>query len=142
LGRGIEGDDTDGHIDELARFVAPHTVVCPVELNQDDKNHEPLAENFARLKHMTDALDHPLDVIALPMPEPAYIEDQRLPLCYLNFYIANGVVVVPVFNQSTDRIVLDKLGELFPGREIVGINATDLFWGLGAFHCITQQQPM
>jgi agmatine deiminase len=141
LGRGIDGDDTDGHIDELARFVAPQTVVCPIETNPADFNHEPLTENLARLQSMKDADLRPLEVVTLPMPEPAYCDDQRLPLCYMNFYIANGVVIVPTFNQPTDRIVLDKLQELFPNREIVGIYAVDLFWGLGAFHCITQQQP-
>jgi agmatine deiminase len=90
---------------------------------------------------MKDADLRRLEVVTLPMPQPMYIEDQRLPLSYLNFYIANGVVIVPVFDQPTDRFVLDKLRELFPSREIIGIYAVDLFWGLGAFHCITQQQP-
>jgi agmatine deiminase len=141
LGNGIEGDDTDGHIDELARFVAPGTVVAVVEDRADDANHAPLAENLSRLKQMTDAEGRPLQVIPLPMPSPLYYDDQRLPASYMNFYIANGVVIVPVFDQPADRIVIDTLAAIFPTRQIRGINAVDLFWGLGAFHCITQQQP-
>ena len=141
LGRGIEGDDTDGHIDELARFVAPQTVVCAIEENPHDFNHEPLHENFCRLREMTDADGRKLEVIPLPMPTPMHHEDQRLPASYMNFYIANEVVVVPVFDQPTDRVVLERLRQLFPTRQIIGIYAVDLFWGLGAFHCITQQQP-
>jgi agmatine deiminase len=142
LGRGIEGDDTDGHIDELARFVGPHKVVAAVEENQDDYNYEPLADNLARLESMTDAQGNPLEVIPLPMPAPLSYEGQRLPASYLNFYIANGVVVVPTFNQPTDQVVLDRLAQIFPDRQIRGIYAVNLFWGLGAFHCITQQQPL
>ena len=141
LGRGIEGDDTDGHIDELARFVSPHTVVCAIEENPKDKNHEPLHENFVRLREMTDVDGNELDIIPLPMPGPLYVDDQRLPASYLNFYIANGVVIVPIFEEPTDKVVLAHFRKLFPGRDIVGIYAVDLFWGLGAFHCITQQQP-
>jgi agmatine deiminase len=142
LGEGIEGDDTDGHIDELARFVGPATVVCSVEENPKDANHGPLGANFQRLMRMTDAAGTPLRVVPLPMPEPLYYDDQRLPASYMNFYIANGVVVVPTFDQPTDAAVLQRLTELFPQRHVRGINAVDLFWGLGAFHCITQQQPV
>lgn len=141
LGRGIEGDDTDGHIDELARFVAPHTVVCAIEENPNDPNHEPLHENFARLREMTDAAGRKLEVVPIPMPAPLHYDGQRLPASYMNFYIANGAVIVPVFDQPTDRVAIERLRQLFPDRQIIGIYAVDLFWGLGAFHCITQQQP-
>ena len=141
LGRGIAGDDTDGHIDELARFVGPATVVAAVEANANDENHEPLAENLRRLRQMTDADGRPLRVVPLPMPRPLRYEEQRLPASYLNFYIANGVVIVPQFDDPADDVVVRALGELFPGREIRGQYAVDLFWGLGAFHCITQQEP-
>jgi agmatine deiminase len=141
LGRGIEGDDTDGHIDELARFVAPGVVVAAVEADPRDPNHEPLAENLARLKGMTDARGRRLEVVELPMPGPLYHAGQRLPASYLNFYLANGSAVVPVFGDPADAVVLATLGRLLSGRRIYGIGAVDLFWGLGAFHCITQQEP-
>ncbi len=141
IGGGIVGDDTDGHIDEMARFVGPTTVVAPVEDDPRDENHNPLRDNFRRLQLMSDALGRPLEVIPLPMPRPLFFETNRLPACYLNFYIANGVVIVPVFNDPADAIVLETLARLFPGREIRGLDAVDLVWGLGAFHCITQQQP-
>jgi agmatine deiminase len=141
LGRGIMGDDTDGHIDELARFVNPTTLVAPLENNKSDENHEPLRENFERLKSMTDQDGRPLEVIALPMPGPAFYEEQRLPACYCNFYIANGVVIVPQFDDPADRRSLEILRPLFPGREAIGLPARELVWGLGAFHCITQQEP-
>jgi agmatine deiminase len=137
----VEGDDTDSHIDELARFVGPTTVVAALESDPDDVNYEPLQENFRLLQTLSDADGRPLEVIPLPMPRPLYFDDQRLPACYLNFYIANGVVVVPTFNDPADRIALNTLGRLFPGRQVRGIEAIDLVWGLGAFHCITQQQP-
>lgn len=138
---GIAGDDTDGHIDELARFVGPATVVAAVERDPRDENHEPLAENFRRLEALRDADGRPLEVIPIPMPAARYFDDQRLPACYMNFYIANGVVIVPVFDDPADRVALETLGRLFPGRQVRPINAVDLVWGLGAFHCITQQQP-
>ena len=141
LGRGIVGDDTDGHIDELARFVNPTTVVAPLENNKSDENYEPLRENFERLKAMTDQDGRPLEVIALPMPGPAFYEEQRLPACYCNFYIANGVVIVPQFDDPADGRALEILRRLFPGREVIGLPARELVWGLGAYHCITQQEP-
>jgi len=141
LAGGIVGDDTDGHIDELARFVAPGKVVCAVENDPADENHEPLADNLRRLQTMTDAAGRPLEVIPIPMPGPLFFDDQRLPACYMNFYIANGVVIVPTFNDPADRIAVETLAALFPTRQIRGLDATDLVWGLGAFHCITQQQP-
>ncbi len=141
LAGGIVGDDTDGHIDELARFVRPTTVVAAREADPRDENHEPLEENYRRLLEMTDAQGRPLEVVPLPMPRPLFFEEHRLPACYLNFYIANGVVIVPTFDDAADREVLETLGRLFPGRQIRGLHAVDLVWGLGAFHCITQQEP-
>ncbi|HEY2760076.1 MAG TPA: agmatine deiminase family protein [Pirellulales bacterium] len=141
LGEGIEGDDTDGHIDELARFVGPQTVVAALEDNPDDVNYRPLRENFDRLQRFTDQDDQPLNVIALPMPQPIEYEGQRLPASYCNFYMANGVAIVPQFDDPADARVLGILGRQLPGRKIVGLPARDLVWGLGAFHCITQQEP-
>jgi agmatine deiminase len=142
LGEGIEGDDTDGHIDELARFVGPRTVVAALESNKDDINYDPLRENFDRLERFTDQDNQPLDVIALPMPQPIFYEEQRLPASYCNFYIANGVAIVPQFEDPADRKVIEILGRLLPDRQIIGLPARDLVWGLGAFHCITQQEPV
>jgi agmatine deiminase len=141
LAGGIEGDDTDGHIDELARFVGPATVVAAVEHDPQDANYEPLQDNLRRMVEMTDAAGRPLEVIPIPMPRAMHYDDQRLPACYMNFYIANGVVVVPTFNDPHDQVALETLRRIFPNRQIRGIDATDLVWGLGAFHCITQQQP-
>jgi agmatine deiminase len=141
LGGGIAGDDTDGHIDELARFVGPRTVVCAVEPDSKDENYEPLADNFGRLSSSTDADGHALHVIPINLPRPLYHDGQRLPASYMNFYIANGVVLVPVFDDVADLTACDTLAELFPGRKIHPLRAVDLAWGLGAYHCITQQQP-
>jgi agmatine deiminase len=141
LGCGIDGDDTDGHIDELARFVNPTTVVAPLEDDERDCNYRPLRENFDRLKSMRDQDGRLLEVIPLPMPRPMYHEGQRLPASYCNFYIANGVVVAPVFGDPADAPAMDLLRSLFPGREVIELPARDLVWGLGAFHCITQQEP-
>jgi agmatine deiminase len=141
LGEGIEGDDTDGHIDELARFVDPHTVVAALEDNPDDANYLPLRENFDRLQRYTDQDNQPLNVFALPMPRPIYYEGQRLPASYCNFYMANGVAIVPQFNDPADARVIEVLRPLLSGRQIIGLPARDLVWGLGAFHCITQQEP-
>lgn len=141
LGRGIAGDDTDGHIDELARFVGLSTVLAAVEEDPMDDNHAPLAENLARLRSMSDADGRPLEVIPVPLPRPLFYDGQRLPASYMNFYIANGVVIVPQFNDPADEVALATLGRAFPTRQIRGLDAVDLAWGLGAFHCITQQQP-
>jgi agmatine deiminase len=141
LGRGIAGDDTHGHVDDLARFVGPRTVVTVLEENADDENYRPLQENLDRLRGMTDLAGRPLEVVPLPMPAPLYFRKQRLPASYANFYIANGRVLVPTFNDPADRRALGILAELFPGREAVGIHAVDLVWGLGTLHCLTQQQP-
>ena len=141
LGRGIAGDDTHGHIDDLARFVGPRTVVTVVEEDPKDANFEALQENLARLQRMSDLDDHPLEVATLPMPAPLFFDGQRLPASYANFYIANDRVLVPTFNDPYDRRALGILASLFPGRKIVGIHAVDLVWGLGTLHCLTQQQP-
>jgi agmatine deiminase len=141
LNRGIAGDDTHGHIDDLARFVGPRTVVTVVEDNPDDENYRPLQENLERLRGMTDLADRPLEVVPIPMPEPVMFKRQRLPASYANFYIANDRVLVPTFNDPHDRVVLGVLADLFPGRQVVGIHAVDLVWGLGTLHCLTQQQP-
>jgi agmatine deiminase len=141
LGKGIQGDDTHGHVDDLARFVAADTVVTMVEPNSEDPNHGTLQENLSRLKSASDQNDKPLRVIEIPMPHPVVFEGRRLPATYANFYIGNGVVLVPVFNDPNDRIALNTLAELFPTREVVGIYSGDLIWGFGAIHCMTQQQP-
>ncbi len=141
LGGGIVGDDTDGHIDELARFVAPRTVVAAVEEDPQDENYASLADNLARLKSMTDIEGKPLEVIPLPMPRPMFHEDQRLPASYCNFYIANSLVIVPQYGDPADTRAVETLTKLFPTRRICPLPARDLVWGLGAFHCITQQEP-
>jgi agmatine deiminase len=141
LGRGIFGDDTHGHVDDLTRFVAPDTVITMVENNPRDVNHKPLRDNLRRLRAADDQAGKPLNVVDLPMPGPAVFEQRRLPASYANFYIANGVVLVPVFNDPNDRIALNTLAALFSTREIVPIYSGDLVWGLGTLHCMTQQQP-
>jgi agmatine deiminase len=141
LGRGIAGDDTHGHIDDLARFVGPRTVVAVVEDDRGDENHEPLADNLERLRAMTDVEGRALEIVTLPMPAPLSLDGQRLPASYANFYIASKVVLVPTFNDPRDREALAMLAGLFPGREVVGIHAVDLVWGLGTLHCLTQQEP-
>jgi agmatine deiminase len=141
LGRGIVGDDTHGHVDDISRFVAPDTVVTMVERDPKDPNHLPLEENLRRLRSATDQDGKLFQVIELPMPGPVFFENRRLPASYGNFYIANGIVLVPVFNDPNDRIALNILSDLFPDREVIGIYSGDLIWGLGAMHCMTQQQP-
>ena len=141
LGRGIAGDDTHGHVDDITRFVTPDTVVTVIESNPKDRNYAPLLENLERLKTATDQDGRRLRIVELPMPAPVVFEGRRLPASYGNFYIANGVVLVPVFNDPNDRIALNILADLFPDREIVPIYSGDLIWGFGALHCMTQQQP-
>jgi agmatine deiminase len=141
LNRGIAGDDTHGHVDDLARFVGPRTVVTAVEESPADANHVPLQENLERLRGLTDLDGRPLEVVPLPMPAPVAFEGQRLPASYANFYVANDRVLVPTFNDPNDRRALGILADLFPGRTVVGIHAVDLVWGLGTLHCLTQQQP-
>ena len=141
LERGIAGDDTHGHVDDITRFVGPRTVVTAYEPDADDPNHEPLGDNFRWLKKSTDQSGRSLKVVKLPMPAPVYFAGQRLPASYANFYIANKLVLVPVFGDAYDRVALNTLAEVFPEREIVGIYCRDFIWGLGALHCMTQQQP-
>jgi agmatine deiminase len=141
LREGIVGDDTDGHIDELARFVNPTTIVCAVEENTNDENYAVLQENLERLRSFRDLDGKPFTIVPLPMPGPLMYEDQRMPGSYCNFYIANGLVIVPQFDDAADARVLDIMRPLFPGREVIGFRARELAWGLGAFHCITQQEP-
>jgi agmatine deiminase len=141
LGRGIAGDDTHGHVDDLARFVDPHTVVTVVERLESDPNYGPLQENRRRLQAARDQDGQPLRVVNLPMPEPVVFEGQRLPASYANFYIANGLVLVPTFNDPADREALNTLAVLFPDHRVVGIHAVDLVLGLGTIHCLSQQQP-
>jgi agmatine deiminase len=141
LGRGIVGDDTHGHIDDLARFVAPGVVVLCDEPDARDENHAALAENRERLAGARDARERKLEVVALPMPRPLVFEGRRLPASYANFYVANDVVLVPTFNDPADRRALGILGELFPARDVIGIHCVDLVWGLGTLHCMTQQEP-
>jgi len=135
LRNGIAGDDTHGHVDDLARFVARDTVVVASENDRGDANYEPLRENLRILRAAG------LRVVKLPMPRPLVFQGQRLPASYANFYIANGVLLAPTFNDPADRTALATLARLFPDREVVGINCTELIWGLGALHCMTQQQP-
>jgi len=141
LGRGISGDDTHGHVDDLSRFVNKTTVVTMVEHNSKDVNHAPLRANLRRLQSACDQDGKQLNVVEIPMPQPVIFERRRLPASYANFYIANKVVLAPVFNRPNDRIALDTLAHLFPGREIVPVYSGDFIWGLGAMHCMTQQQP-
>jgi agmatine deiminase len=141
LGEGIVGDDTDGHIDELARFVGPRTVLAALEEDAADENYRPLRDNFDRLRRAVDQDGQALEVLPLPMPRPLHYNNQRLPASYANFYIANGLVIVPQFDDPADSLALDTLRRAFPERQIVGLRAVDLAWGLGAYHCITQQQP-
>ena len=164
LGDGIEGDDTDGHVDDIARFVSPDTIVCAYEENEDDANFEPLKANYDHLAGLTDtavnldgedADDEPSEkvddadeglpsrfqVIKLPMPRKLVHDGQRLPASYANFYIANKVVLLPAFAEANDKWAAAILEKAFPGRTIVLIDCRDLIWGLGAFHCLTQQQP-
>src|SRR5580700_10062131 len=141
LGRGIAGDDTHGHVDDLTRFVSPDTVVTMVEHNSRDVNHGPLLTNLRRLQAARDQHGKPLNIVELPMPVPIVFEGRRLPASYANFYIANKIVLVPVFNDPNDRIALNTLTRLFPTRAVIPIYAGDLIWGLGTMHCMTQQQP-
>jgi agmatine deiminase len=141
LGRGIAGDDTHGHVDDITRFVGPTTIVTAVEPNENDPNHEPLVENLARLKAARTIDGKQYSIIELPLPRPVVFRSQRLPASYANFYIANGLVLVPTFHEPSDRIALGILADVFPDREVIGIHAVDLVWGLGTLHCMTQQQP-
>jgi agmatine deiminase len=141
LGEGIVGDDTDGHIDDITRFVDQRTVVTAVEEDPADENYSILQDNLTRLKSMTDLEDRPLEIVTIPMPPPVVLNDQRLPASYANFYIANTVVLLPTYRHANDERARATLARLFPTRDIVGLDCTDIIWGLGAFHCLTQQVP-
>lgn len=141
LGDGIAGDDTDGHVDDLSRFVAADTVVTAVEEDPADENYEVLQVNLRRLRELTDLRGGAIRIVELPMPPAVIFEGQRLPASYANFYIGNTVVLVPTFGHPNDRRACATLAELFPGREVVGIDCTEIVWGLGAWHCLTQQVP-
>jgi agmatine deiminase len=141
LGQGCVGDDTHGHIDDIARFVTPDIVVLAYEDDPADENHRRSVDNMERLE-LAGAARGAFKVVKLPFPRPVEMRGERLPASYANFYAANGVVLVPTFNDRNDRVALNTLAELFPTRHVVGIHAVDLVWGLGALHCLTQQQPM
>jgi len=141
LDRGVAGDDTHGHIDDISRFVSPSTIITAVEPNASDPNHEPLSENLRRLEAARTPEGKQFTIVELPLPRPVVFRGQRLPASYANFYVANGLVLVPTFHDPNDRIALTILAEVFPGREVIGIHSVDLIWGLGALHCMTLQQP-
>ncbi|HEU5340784.1 agmatine deiminase family protein [Edaphobacter sp.] len=141
LNRGCAGDDTHGHIDDIARFVAEDTILAAIEPNAADENHLPLAENLDRLRAARNLEGKPFRIIELPMPAPVVFDGQRLPASYANFYIANDSVLVPTFNDPNDRHALNTIAACFPNREVIGIHAVDLVWGLGTLHCLTQQEP-
>ena len=141
LGDGIVGDDTDGHIDDLTRFVSADTVVTVIEDDPQDENHDLLIENYERLLLMKDQAGNPLRIVKLPMPGPVFFDGQRLPASYANFYISNKNVLVPTYRHENDARACSILQELFPGRRVVAIDCTELIWGLGSIHCVTQQQP-
>jgi len=140
LGEGCVGDDTHGHVDDIARFVAPGVIVLAYEADPSDDNHERSADNLRRLE-LAGGEAGSLKIVKLPFPRPVIMNGERLPASYANFYIANGAVIVPTFNDRNDRVALNTLAELMPDREVIGIHAVDLVWGLGTLHCLTQQQP-
>jgi agmatine deiminase len=142
LGEGIVGDDTDGHIDDIARFVDPATIVCVLETNSQDDNYRALQENYERIKAATDQGGRKFSVATLPCPSPVCFEGARLPASYANFYIANNIVLVPVFNDPNDAAALGILRDLFPRRKVIGVRCNEVVAGLGAIHCVTQQQPL
>ncbi|MGH7773174.1 MAG: agmatine deiminase family protein [Candidatus Binatia bacterium] len=142
LNRGIAGDDTDGHIDDIARFVNPTTIVCAFEEDSGDENYTALQENYERLQGARDQDGRRLNIVPLPLPGPVVYEGIRLPASYVNFYIANGIVLVPTYNHSNDQLALGILGDLFPDHKVFGIPCGSLVAGLGAIHCVTQQEPL
>ncbi len=141
VGDGIVGDDTDGHIDDITRFVNEDTVLTVVEENPEDENYHLLQENLERLKQMTLLDGRKLNIVELPMPGAVIYDDTRLPASYANFYIANAAVIVPIFNDPNDERALGIIRACFPDREVIGINSVDIIWGLGSFHCLSQQEP-
>jgi agmatine deiminase len=138
---GISGDDTDGHVDDTVRFVNDDTVLSVVEENKGDENYQPLQENLRQLSKMRLSSGKQFNIVELPMPDPVIYEHQRLPASYANFYISNGSVIVPVFQCSNDDKALQIIQRCFPGRNVIGIDSTDIIWGLGSFHCLSQQEP-
>jgi agmatine deiminase len=141
LGEGIVGDDTDGHIDDIARFVNPTTVACAVETDSSDENYVVLNENLERLQGARDQAGKKLSIVTLPCPAPLHYQGSRLPASYANFYIANASVLVPIFDDPNDQRAMDTLQELFPDRQVIGLPCRDVVAGLGAVHCVTQQEP-
>ncbi|HEY0739990.1 MAG TPA: agmatine deiminase family protein [Chryseosolibacter sp.] len=141
LGDGIVGDDTDGHIDDLTRFVNEDTVVTVVEENKSDENYEPLQENLKLLKKLRLQNGKQMNIVELPMPRPIVYDDMRLPASYANFYISNKYVIVPTFRDKNDEKALTLLAGYFPGRKVIGLDSLDIIWGLGSFHCLSQQEP-
>lgn len=141
LGNGIKGDDTHGHIDDLARFVNPHTIVTVIETNKQDENYKPLQDNLKRLKASKLETGKAPEIVTLPMPKPLIFEGIRIPASYANFLIINNCVLVPTFNDPNDRFALNTLADCFPKHEIIGISAIDLIWGFGTLHCLSQQIP-
>ncbi len=141
LGDGIVGDDTDGHVDDLTRFTSADTIVTVVEEDPNDENYKPLQENYERLQMMRDQNGQPFRIVTMPMPGAIHYEGQRLPASYANFYIANNAVLVPTYRHANDARAMAMLQSLFPTRQVVSLDCTDLIWGLGAIHCVTQQQP-
>lgn len=141
LGNGVAGDDTHGHVDDIARFVSQHTIVAIRSDDRQDVDWEPLEDNYDRLKSARDENGRPFDVVALPCPSPIYFEGERLPASYANFLITNKSILVPTFNDPKDRVALETLGRLFPTRTVVGVHAVDLVWGFGTLHCLSQQEP-
>jgi agmatine deiminase len=141
LGEGCVGDDTHGHVDDIARFVAPGVVVLAHEEDPADENHARSLDNLYRLQRATDARGEPIRVVTLPFPRAVIMDDLRLPASYANFYLGNGVCLVPTFNDRNDRVALNTLAELLPSHHVIGIHAVDLVWGLGTLHCLSQQQP-
>ena len=141
LGDGIKGDDTHGHIDDLARFVNPHTIVTVIETNKQDENYKPLQDNLKRLKASRLETGKAPEIVTLPMPKPLIFEGIRIPASYANFLIINHCVLAPTFNDPNDRLALNTLANCFPKHEIIGISAIDLIWGFGTLHCLSQQIP-
>ena len=139
---GIVGDDTDGHIDDTIRFVNEDTVLTVVEHNKDDENYSILQDNLVQLKKMRLLNGKQLNIVELPMPEAVIYEDQRLPASYANFYISNKYVIVPTFRSEMDDKALSIIAQAYKNREVVGIDSTDIIWGLGSFHCLSQQEPL
>jgi agmatine deiminase len=142
LGKGIAGDDTHGHVDDLCRFVGPRTLVLCREGNRNDANYHPLEENWERVQDFRLEDGSKPEVVPLPMPAPLCFDGRRLPASYANFYVSSAAVLAPTFNDPNDRLALGTLAELIPDRPVIGIHAVDLVWGLGTLHCLTQQQPM